>query len=130
MVRQHELPRLFDATSTAQRLLFSSLRERTIIRRQGVATPLRIPRPPIAVLPDTADTRLLVELTSHAGDLSEAAHALSCALTEGEGWELWMPLTSHAVTAYIRPFIHSNVRSRLDEMSGVPAIPANPSTRT
>lgn len=86
---------------------------------------MKIPRPPVAVLPDTADTRLLVELTSHAGDLSEAAHALNCALTAGEGSELWMPLTSHAVTAYIRPFIHSNVRSRLDEMSVVPAIPAN-----
>lgn len=82
-------------------------------------------RPPIAVLPDTADTRQLIELTSHASDLSEAAHALSCALTAGEGSALWMPLTSHAVTAYIRPFIHSNVRNRLDEISGVPAIPAN-----
>jgi len=84
-----------------------------------------IPGPPVAVLPDTADTRLLIELTSHANDLSEAAHALGCALTSGEDSELWMPLTSHAVTAYIRPFIHSNVRTRLDKMSVVQAIPAN-----
>lgn len=83
------------------------------------------PRPPVAFLPDTADTRLLVELTSHANDLSEAAHALGCALASGEGSELWMPLTSHAVTAYIRPFIDSNVRPRLDKMSVVPAIPDN-----
>ncbi|MFC8525365.1 hypothetical protein [Pseudarthrobacter sp. NPDC057230] len=36
-----------------------------------------------------------------------------------------MPLTSHAVTAYIRPFIDSNVRNRLDKMSVIPAIPAS-----
>lgn len=84
-----------------------------------------IPRPPAAVLPDTADTRLLIELTSHANDLSEAAHALDCALTSGEDSALWMPLTSHAVTAYIRPFIDSNVRTRLDKMSMVPPIPAH-----
>ncbi len=84
-----------------------------------------IPRPPAAVLPDTADTRLLIELTSHANDLSEAAQALDCALTSGEDSALWMPLTSHAVTAYIRPFIDSNVRTRLDKMSMVPPIPAH-----
>lgn len=86
---------------------------------------MTIPRPPIAVLPDSADTRLLVDLTSHANDLSEASHALACALNAGEESELWMPLTSHAVTAYIRPFIVSNVRRRLDEMPGIPAVPAD-----
>ncbi|MGO4435096.1 hypothetical protein AB4Y88_17945, partial [Paenarthrobacter sp. RAF9] len=65
-----------------------------------------------------------MDLTSHANDLSEASHALACALGAGEESELWMPLTSHAVTAYIRPFIFSNVRSRLDEMPGIPAVPA------
>ena len=80
---------------------------------------MTIPRPPIAVLPDTADTRLLVDLTTHANDLSEASHTLACALSAGEESELWMPLTSHAVTAYIRPFIFSNVRRRLDEMPGI-----------
>lgn len=80
-------------------------------------------RPAVAVLPDIPDTRLLVELTSHAGDLSEASHALSCAFAAGEDSELWMPLTSHAVTAYVRPFIRSNVRSRLDHMPAVPSIP-------
>ena len=34
-----------------------------------------------------------------------------------------MPLTMHAVTAYVRPFIHSNVRRRLDEMAGFPGVP-------
>ncbi|KRE76654.1 hypothetical protein [Arthrobacter sp. Soil761] len=85
---------------------------------------LTIPRPPMAVLPDTPDTRLLVDLTSYASDLSEASHALDCALHAGEGSELWMPLTSHAVTAYVRPFILSNVRKRLDEMPGIAPMPA------
>ena len=81
------------------------------------------PQPRIAMLPDMPDTRLLVELTSHASDLSEASHALASAVAAGESSELWFPLTSHAVTAYIRPFIHSNVRRRLDEMLDAPAVP-------
>ncbi|MFF2244297.1 hypothetical protein ACFVTM_08980 [Arthrobacter sp. NPDC058130] len=64
-----------------------------------------------------------MELTSHANDLSEASHALTCALTAGQDSELWMPLTSQAVSAYVRPFIHSNVRTRLDKMPEVTAVP-------
>lgn len=82
-----------------------------------------IPSPRMAVLPDMPDARLLVDLTSHASDLSEASHALAAAFAAGEGSDLWLPLTSHAVTAYIRPFIHSNVRTRLDEMPGIPGVP-------
>lgn len=85
---------------------------------------MNIPRPPFAVLPDTPDARLLADLTSHASDLSEAAHTLGEAFAAGEGSHLWLPLTSHAVTAYVRPFIHSNVRTRLDEMPGIPAMPS------
>lgn len=81
------------------------------------------PKPRIAVLPDAPNTRRLVALTSHASDLSEAAHTLRNAFEAGESSELWLPLTSHAVTAYIRPFIHSNVRTRLDDMPGIPALP-------
>ncbi|MHA7239564.1 hypothetical protein [Arthrobacter sp. TMS1-12-1] len=81
-------------------------------------------RSQLVVLPDSPDTRLLVALTSHANDLSEAAHSLGKALDSGEGSEVWEPLTSHAVTAYIRPFIHSNVRTRLDQMLEFPGIPA------
>ena len=81
------------------------------------------PKPKIALLPDTLDSRLLVDLTSHATDLSEASHTLTLALDAGEDSELWSPLTMHAVTAYIRPFIHSNVRERLDRMSQFPGIP-------
>lgn len=83
------------------------------------------PQPPTAVLPDMPDTRLLVELTSHACDLSEASQTLASAFAAGESSELWLPLTSHAVTAYIRPFIQSNVRRRLDEMPDVPAVPSS-----
>ncbi len=84
---------------------------------------MSIPRESFAVLPDTPDARLLADLTSHASDLSEASHALGEAFAAGEGSDLWLPLTSHAVTAYVRPFIHSNVRTRLDEMAGIPAMP-------
>ena len=81
-------------------------------------------RPPFAFLPNSADSRLLVDLTSHATDLSEAVHTLRLAMEAGEGTPLWFPLTMHAVTAYIRPFILSNVRSRLDQMPEFPGIPA------
>jgi hypothetical protein len=81
------------------------------------------PPPQLILLPDTPDTRLLVELTSHANDLSEAAHSLGRAMDSGEGSDVWEFLTSHAVTAYIRPFIHSNVRTRLDHMDEFPGIP-------
>ncbi|MDQ0092519.1 hypothetical protein [Paeniglutamicibacter psychrophenolicus] len=83
---------------------------------------MNIPRPRIAFLPNTPDARLLADLTSHASDLSEASHTLGEAFAAGEGSGLWLPLTSHAVTAYVRPFIHSNVRTRLDEMPGIPAM--------
>lgn len=83
-------------------------------------------RPPrIAVLPETTDTKLFVDLTSHASDLSEAAHALGCAFDAGEGSHLWEPLTSHAATAYVRPFIASNVRTRLGEMREVAGVPSS-----
>lgn len=83
------------------------------------------PQPHMAVLPDMPDTRLLVELTSHASDLSEASHTLAGAFAAGQSSELWLPLTSHSVTAYIRPLIQSNVRRRLDKMPEVPAVPAS-----
>lgn len=86
---------------------------------------MSIPEIPLfAVLPDSADSRLLVDLTSHATDLSEALHTLQSAFDAGEDSVLGFPLTMHAVTAYIRPFIHSNVRDRLDQMTEFPGIPA------
>lgn len=76
-----------------------------------------------ALLPDSPENRLATALVSHASDLSEAAQSLELAREAGEGSVLWMPLTMHAVTAYVRPFIHSAVRPRLDEMSCFPGIP-------
>lgn len=100
-------------------------RSGTLTGEGRAANLVNMPPLQIAVLPDTADARLLVDLTSHASDLSEAAHALGCALDAGEGSSLWEPLTSHAVTAYVRPFIVSNVRARLDEMPEVSGLPPN-----
>ncbi|MCM6764053.1 hypothetical protein NB037_16685 [Rathayibacter sp. ZW T2_19] len=76
-----------------------------------------------ALLPDSPENRLATALVSHASDLSEAAQSLELAREAGEGSALWMPLTMHAVTAYVRPFIHSAVRHRLDRMSCFPGIP-------
>lgn len=78
-----------------------------------------------AVLPDSVNSRLLRDLTSYANDLSEAAHALQIALDVGAESGLWEFLTSHAVTAYVRPFIISNVRVRLDKMPGIPPVPSD-----
>jgi hypothetical protein len=74
--------------------------------------------PAIVFLPQAPAPELLAELTSHGSDLSEAASALELALSAGEESALWTPLTMHAVAAYVRPFIHSNVRRRLDQMTG------------
>ncbi|MHA7268738.1 hypothetical protein [Arthrobacter sp. HLT1-20] len=81
-------------------------------------------QPPLAFPPDSPDIRLLVDLTSHASDLSEASHTLRLALEAGEGEPLWFPLTMQAVTAYVRPFVLSNVRKRLDQMPQFTGIPA------
>lgn len=65
------------------------------------------------MLPDTPETRLLTELSSYADDLSEAAVAMDLALEAGSESPLWPPLTGYAVVAYMRAFVHSNVRSGL-----------------
>lgn len=65
------------------------------------------------MLPDTADSRLLAELTSYADDLSEASHAIDLALEAGSQSPLWQPMTSYAVIAYMRAFANSKVRSGL-----------------
>ena len=82
------------------------------------------PRPTIAAIPDSVDARLLIELTSHATDLSEASQTLGLALNAGEDSELWLPLTMHAATAYSRSFTTSEVRTPLDKMDHFPQVPA------
>lgn len=66
-----------------------------------------------AMLPDTADSRLLAELGSYFEDLSEAADAIEQAFEAGHESPLWQPLTSYAVVAYMRAFALSNVRAGL-----------------
>lgn len=74
----------------------------------------------VAMLPDTPDSRLLVELSSYHDDLSEALDAIKQALESGRDSPLWQPLTSYGVVAYMRASTHSNVRSGLLEHIPVP----------
>ena len=74
----------------------------------------------LAWLPDSADARLLAEVSSYSNDLTEADDALQAALGAGEGSPLWIPLTGFAVVAYMRAFGHSNVRPPLRAASVVP----------
>lgn len=74
----------------------------------------------IAMLPDSADSRLLAELSSYSDDLSEASDAIEQALEAGKDSPLWQPLTSYAVVAYMRAFAHSNVRAGLLAHVGLP----------
>lgn len=67
----------------------------------------------VVMLPDTADSRLLAELSSYSEDLSEASDAIEQAFEAGHDSPLWQPLTSYAVVAYMRAFAHSNVRAGL-----------------
>lgn len=75
----------------------------------------------LGVLPDSPDARRLVELSSHLNDLSDADHALSTALQLAEDDPLWPALTGYAATAYMRAFLHSQVRRPLPEIIGIPA---------
>ena len=79
--------------------------------------------PPLYLVPDDADRRELLELQSHWADLSDAGFALDQALDLGRDHALWLPLTMYSTTAYIRPFIHSNVRKRLDTRDDYRGVP-------
>lgn len=72
------------------------------------------------MLPDSPDSRLLAELSSYSDDLTEAGNAMDLALEAGTRSELWQPLTSYAVIAYMRTFAHSNVRAGLLTRLAVP----------
>lgn len=82
------------------------------------ATPLA------AMVEDSPDARLFIELSSHAADLMEAHHALTLALQEhGSGSTLADAspyLVGFAVVAYGRCILHSNVRGRLTDHVDVP----------
>lgn len=76
--------------------------------------------PIIAMIPDSPDARLLVELSSYADDLSDAGNAMDLAIDAGSQSPLWSPLTSYAVVAYMRAFGPSNVRSGLLHHISIP----------
>ena len=83
------------------------------------------PATPLAVMvEDSADTRLFIELSSHAADLMEAHHALALALQQHESDSTLADaspfLVGFAVVAYGRCILHSNVRGRLTDHVGVP----------
>ena len=73
---------------------------------------------------DSADTRLFIELSSYASDLTEAHHALDLAI---QGQDAGSSLTDaspylmgFAVVAYCRTISHSNVRGRMTDHVQVP----------
>lgn len=80
-------------------------------------------RPLIVAVEDSPDTRLFIELSSHATDLTEASHALDWALraTQDDAWADLKPyLMGSAVVSYCRCFLHSNVRAPLSDRIDIP----------
>ena len=78
-----------------------------------------------ALVPDSADARLFVELSGYANaDFTEALYALQAAIKiedAGDPDILARHLIEFAVVAYCRAFFPSNVRGRLSEHVSVPA---------
>ncbi|WP_157356965.1 hypothetical protein [Arthrobacter sp. U41] len=79
----------------------------------------------VVTVPDSADARLFVELSSYGADLAEARHALDLATgSRGDGSEqedAGAYLIAFAVVAYCRTYFHSNVRKPLTEHIAIPA---------
>lgn len=75
-------------------------------------------------VPDSADTRLFIELSSYGADLAEARHALDLAIkSRGEGAELedaGAYLIASAVLAYCRTYFPSNVRKPMTDHIAIP----------
>ena len=78
----------------------------------------------IVAVPDSADARLFVELSSYGADLAEARHALDLAIkSRGEGSQLedaGAYLIAFAVVAYCRTYFQSNVRKPLTDHIAIP----------
>ena len=78
----------------------------------------------IVTVPDSADARLFVELSSYGADLAEARHALDLTIkSRGEGSQLedaGAYLIAFAVVAYCRTYFHSNVRKPLTDHIAIP----------
>lgn len=78
----------------------------------------------VVTIPDSADARLFVELSSYGADLAEARHALDLAInSRGEGSQLEDAaayLIAFAVVAYCRTYFPSNVRKPLTDHIDIP----------
>ena len=75
------------------------------------------------LIPDSADARLFVELSSYGADLCEARQALDLASEGAEGSRLWdasAHLIGFAAIAYCRTFFASNVRQPLTDHIAIP----------
>ncbi|MHA7299504.1 hypothetical protein [Pseudarthrobacter sp. MDT3-1] len=79
----------------------------------------------VVTVPDSADARLFVELSSYGADLAEARHALDLAInSRGEGSQLEDAaayLIAFAVVAYCRTYFPSKVRKALTAHIVIPA---------
>lgn len=76
------------------------------------------------LIPDSADARLFVELSSYGADLCEARQALALASEGGEGSRLWdasASLIGFAAIAYCRTYFHSKVRKPVTDHIVIPA---------
>lgn len=77
------------------------------------------PAPLVVLVPDSPNTRLLIELSSHGTDLVQAERALD--LAQGPDWADDADLLiASAVVAYCRCFVPSHVRSPLSAYADVP----------
>ncbi|SLK00896.1 hypothetical protein [Arthrobacter sp. P2b] len=78
----------------------------------------------VVTVPDSADARLFVELSSYGADLAEARHALDLAIeSRGEGSPLedaTAYLIAFAVVAYCRTYFPSNIRKPLTDHIDIP----------
>lgn len=78
----------------------------------------------VVTVPDSADARLFVELSSYGADLAEARHALDLAIkSRGESSQLEDAapyLIAFAVIAYCRTYFPSNVRKPLTDHIDIP----------
>lgn len=78
----------------------------------------------VVTVPDSADARLFVELSSYGADLAEARHALDLAIeSRGEGSHLEdvaAYLIAFAVVAYCRTYFPSNIRKPLTDHIDIP----------
>jgi hypothetical protein len=76
------------------------------------------------MVPDSADARLFIELSSYGADLAEASHALDLASDSGEDsrfQDAAAYLIGFAAIAYCRTFFPSNVRKPLTDHIVIPA---------